>query len=259
MYGNRSRYDAAGGLRIHGWSEIAGVGGVHPVRRGELAWGVFYENGTGRYDAHNSFLGVDFTGRGHLLYNGGGAAVRLTKDSGVYYEASFRAGTLKSSMSNAVMDGKQDFYGFASRSSYWGAHAGAGWKVRRGSGEWDLYGKYFHTAVDGDRFVIGEDEFVYDGAVSDRVRLGARYTTRAGEAWSPYFGLAWQYEFRGDSRMLAAGFEAPERSLRGGTVIGEAGAVWRPSDSPWRASFLLRGYAGEREGFSGTAEISYAF
>ncbi len=259
VYGNRSRYDAAGGFRIHGWSEIAGVGGVHPVRRGELAWGVFYENGTGRYDAHNSFLGVDFTGRGHLLYNGGGAAVRLTKDSGVYYEASFRAGTLKSSMANAVMDGKQDFYGFDSRSSYWGAHAGAGWKVRRGSGEWDLYGKYFHTAVDGDRFVIGEDEFVYDGAVSDRVRLGARYAARAGEAWSPYFGLAWQYEFRGDSRMLAAGFEAPERSLRGGTVIGEAGAVWRPSDSPWRASFLLRGYAGEREGFSGTAEISYAF
>ncbi len=259
VYGNRSRYDAAGGFRIHGWSEIAGVGGVHPVRRGELAWGVFYENGTGRYDAHNSFLGVDFTGRGHLLYNGGGAAVRLTKDSGVYYEASFRAGTLKSSMSNAVMDGKQDFYGFDSRSSYWGAHAGAGWKVRRGGGEWDLYGKYFHTAVDGDRFVIGEDEFVYDGAVSDRIRLGARYTARAGEAWSPYFGLAWQYEFRGDSRMLAAGFEAPERSLRGGTVIGEAGAVWRPSDSPWRALFLLRGYAGEREGFSGTAEISYAF
>lgn len=259
VYGNRSRYDAAGGFRIHGWSEIAGVGGVHPVRRGELAWGVFYENGTGRYDAHNSFLGVDFTGRGHLLYNGGGAAVRLTKDSGVYYEASFRAGTLKSSMSNAVMDGKQDFYGFDSRSSYWGAHAGAGWKVRRGGGEWDLYGKYFHTAVDGDRFVIGEDEFVYDGAVSDRVRLGARYAARVEEAWSPYFGFAWQYEFRGDSRMLAAGFEAPERSLRGGTVIGEAGAVWRPSDSPWRASFLLRGYAGEREGFSGTAEISYAF
>ena len=259
VYGNRSRYDAAGGFRIHGWSEIAGVGGVHPVRRGELAWGIFYENGTGRYDAHNSFLGVDFTGRGHLLYNGGGAAVRLTKDSGVYYEAAFRVGTLKSSMSNAVMDGKQDFYGFDSRSSYWGAHAGAGWKVHRGSGEWDLYGKYFHTAVDGDRFVIGEDEFVYDGAVSDRVRLGARYTARAGETWSPYFGLAWQYEFRGDSRMLAAGFEAPERSLRGGTVIGEAGAVWRPSDSPWRASFLLRGYAGEREGFSGTAEISYAF
>lgn len=259
VYGNRSRYDAAGGFRIHGWSEIAGVGGVHPVRRGELAWGVFYENGTGRYDAHNSFLGVDFTGRGRLLYNGGGAAVRLTKDSGVYYEASFRAGTLKSSMSDAVMDGKQNFYGFDSRSSYWGAHAGAGWKVRRGSGEWDLYGNYFHTAVDGDRFTIGEDEFVYDGAVSDRVRLGARYTARAGEAWSPYFGLAWQYEFRGDSRMLAAGFEAPERSLRGGTVIGEAGAVWRPSDSPWRASFLLRGYAGEREGFSGTADISCAF
>lgn len=259
VYGSNSRYDAAGGFRIRGWNGVAGVGGVHPERKGELAWGLFYENGTGRYDADNSFLGVNFNGRGSLHYHGGGAAVRYTAESGAYCEASFRAGTLDSAMTDAVMDGKQDFYGFDSRSSYWGAHAGAGWKTRRGEGEWDLYGKYFHTEVDGGSLSIGSDRFEFSGMTSDRLRLGARYTARAEGAWSPYAGLAWEYEFDGAGTMQAGGFDAPEESLRGGTVIGEAGVTWRPSDSRWRASFLLRGYAGERDGVSGTAQISYSF
>lgn len=259
VYGSNSRYDAAGGFRIRGWNGVAGVGGVHPERRGELAWGLFYENGTGRYDADNSFLGVNFTGRGSLHYHGGGAAVRYTAESGAYCEASFRAGTLDSAMTDAVMDGKQDFYGFDSRSSYWGAHAGAGWKTRRGEGEWDLYGKYFHTEVDGGALSIGGDRFDFGRMTSDRLRLGARYTARAEGAWSPYAGLAWEYEFDGAGAMRAGGFNAPEESLRGGTVIGEAGVTWRPSDSRWRASLLLRGYAGERDGVSGTAQISYSF
>lgn len=259
VYGSDSRYDAAGGFRIRGWNGVAGVGGVHPERRGELAWGLFYENGTGRYDADNSFLGVNFTGRGSLHYHGGGAAVRYTAESGAYCEASFRAGTLDSDMTDAVMDGKQDFYGFDSRSSYWGAHAGAGWKTRRGEGEWDLYGKYFHTEVDGGSLSIGGDRFEFSGMTSDRLRLGARYTARAEGAWTPYAGLAWEYEFDGAGAMRAGGFDAPEESLRGGTVIGEAGVTWRPSNSRWRASFLLRGYAGERDGVSGTAQISYSF
>lgn len=259
VYGSNSRYDAAGGFRIRGWNGVAGVGGVHPERRGELAWGLFYENGTGRYDADNSFLGVNFTGRGSLHYHGGGAAVRYTAGSGAYCEASFLAGTLDSAMTDAVMDGKQDFYGFDSRSAYWGAHAGAGWKTRRGEGEWDLYGKYFHTEVDGGSLSIGGDRFEFSGMTSDRLRLGARYTARAEGAWSPYAGLAWEYEFDGAGAMRAGGFDAPEESLRGGTVTGEAGVTWRPSDSRWRASFLLRGYAGERDGVSGTAQISYSF
>lgn len=259
VYGSNSRYDAAGGFRIRGWNGVAGVGGVHPERKGELAWGLFYENGTGRYDADNSFLGVNFTGRGSLHYHGGGAAVRYTAESGAYCEASFHAGTLDSAMTDAVMDGKQDFYGFDSRSAYWGAHAGAGWKTRRGEGEWNLYGKYFHTEVDGGSLSIGSDRFEFSRMTSDRIRLGARYTARAEGAWSPYAGLAWEYEFDGAGAMRAGGFDAPEESLRGGTVIGEAGVTWRPSDSRWRASLLLRGYAGERDGVSGTAQISYSF
>ena len=259
VYGNRSQYDVASDIKINGWSEIAGFGNIHEVKGGRLAWGVFYENGTGNYRTWNTFNNEMFRGDGSLLYNGGGAAVRLTKDSGMYYEASLRAGTLSSSMTNAVKDGNGNSYGFDSDSTYWGAHVGAGKLIQRGSGQWDIYGKYFHTDIDGDSFEMGGDRFSFDSVTSDRLRLGARYTADTDKAWSLYCGAAYEYEFSGDSRMKAGQFEAPEQSLQGSTVFGEIGTVWGRKDSPWSMDVNLRGYAGEREGFSGMVQLAYAF
>ncbi len=259
VYGNRSQYDVNSDIKINGWSEIAGFGNIHEVKGGRLAWGVFYENGTGNYRTWNTFNNEMFRGDGSLLYNGGGAAIRLTKDSGMYYEASLRAGTLSSSMINAVKDGNGNSYGFDSDSTYWGAHIGAGKLIQRGSGQWDIYGKYFHTDIDGDSFEMGGDRFSFDGVTSDRLRLGARYTADTDKAWSLYCGAAYEYEFSGDSHMKAGQFEAPEQSLQGSTVFGEIGTVWGRKDSPWSMDINLRGYAGEREGFSGMVQLAYAF
>lgn len=259
VYGNRSTYDVASDIKINGWSEIAGFGNIHEVKGGRLAWGVFYENGTGNYRTWNTFNNEMFRGDGSLLYNGGGAAIRLTKDSGMYYEASLRAGTLSSSMTDAVRDGYGNSYGFDSDSTYWGAHIGAGKLIQRGSGQWDIYGKYFHTDIDGDSFEMGGDRFSFDSVTSDRLRLGARYTADTDKAWSLYCGAAYEYEFSGDSHMKAGQFEAPEQSLQGSTVFGEIGTVWGRKDSPWSMDVNLRGYAGEREGFSGMVQLAYAF
>ena len=259
VYGNRSQYDVASDIKINGWSEIAGFGNIHEVKGGRLAWGVFYENGTGNYRTWNTFNNEMFRGDGSLLYNGGGAAIRLTKDSGMYYEASLRAGTLSSSMSNAVKDGNGNSYGFDSDSTYWGAHLGAGKLIQRGSGQWDIYGKYFHTDIDGDSFEMGGDRFSFDSVTSDRLRIGARYTADTDKAWSLYCGAAYEYEFSGGSHMKAGQFDAPEQSLQGSTVFGEIGTVWGRKDSPWSMDINLRGYAGEREGFSGMVQLAYAF
>ena len=259
VYGNRSQYDVNSDIKINGWSEIAGFGNIHEVKGGRLAWGVFYENGTGNYRTWNTFNNEMFRGDGSLLYNGGGAAIRLTKDSGMYYEASLRAGTLSSSMTNAVKDGNGNSYGFDSDSTYWGGHIGAGKLIQRGSGQWDIYGKYFHTDIDGDSFEMGGDRFSFDSVTSDRLRLGARYTADTDKAWSLYCGAAYEYEFSGGSRMKAGQFEAPEQSLQGSTVFGEIGTVWGRKDSPWSMDVNLRGYAGEREGFSGMVQLAYAF
>ena len=259
VYGNRSTYDAAGDVKLNGWSEIAGFGNIHRVNDGRLAWGVFYENGTGNYRTWNEFNNEMFRGDGSLLYNGGGAAVRYTKDDGWYYEASFRAGTHSSSMSDAVRDSEGNSYGFDSDSAYWGVHAGLGKVIETERGTWNLYGKYFHTDIEGDSFEMGGDRFSFDDVTSDRVRLGARYAPAAGSAWRLYCGAAWEYEFSGDSHMQAGQFDAPEQSLEGSTVFGEIGTVWGRKDSPWSMDVNLRGYTGEREGFSGMVQLAYAF
>lgn len=259
VYGSRSKYDVDSDLKINGWNTILGVGNVHRRDHADLAWGVFYENSTGNYRVMNRFADEFFRGDGSLVYNGGGAAVRYKKDSGTYYEASLRVGTLNSSMSNAVKDGNGTFYGYDSDSTYWGTHLGIGKLIQNGSGEWNLYGKYFHTEIEGDSFVIGGDKFAFDDVTSDRLRLGARYTTDTASNWGVYYGLAWEYEFNGDSNMKAGQFEAPEKGLQGSTGIAEIGTTWRSEESPWGADINLKGYTGEREGFSGMVYLTYMF
>lgn len=259
VYGNRSTYDAAGDMKLNGWSEIVGLGNVHRKGDGDLSWGVFYENGTGNYRTWNEFNDEMFRGDGNLLYNGGGAALRYKRDDGWYYEASVRAGTLSASMENAVKDGNGNSYGFDSDSTYWGVHAGVGKLIETGRGEWNVYGKYFHTDIDGDSFTIDGDCFEFDSLTSDRLRLGARYTADKAKQWSMYYGLAWEYEFSGDSHMKAGQWDAPEQSFGGSTGILEIGTVWQPDDSPWQANINLKGYAGEREGMSGMVQLAYTF
>ena len=194
-----------------------------------------------------------------MTVSGGGAAVRLTKNGGSYYEASVRAGTLGNSMTDAVRDGDGNSYGFDSDSTYWGGHIGAGRLIPGSRGQWDVYGKYFHSEIEGDAFLMGGDAYRFDDMTSDRLRLGARYTADTGRAWSFYGGAAYEYEFSGDSRMKAGPWEAREESLQGSSVFGEIGVLMRDKDSPWSMDINLRGYTGEREGISGMLQLAYSF
>lgn len=259
VYGSQNKYDVNSDLKINGWNTIAGVGNVIRKDNADVAWGIFYENGTGNYRTNNSFNGDFFRSDGSLLYNGGGAAIRYKKDDGMYYEASLRAGTLNSSMSKAVKDGYGNFYGFDSDSNYWGVHLGVGKLLHKDEGEWDLYGKYFHTKLDGDKFDIAGDEFIFDDVTSDRLRLGARYTTDTNNKWDMYYGLAWDYEFNGDSNMKAGQFEAAKESLQGSTGIIELGTILHSNDLPWQADINLKGYVGEKEGLLGMVNLTYLF
>ncbi|WP_289146402.1 hypothetical protein [uncultured Megamonas sp.] len=259
VYGSQNKYDVNSDLKINGWNTIAGAGNIIRKDNADVAWGIFYENGTGNYRTNNSFNGDFFRSDGSLLYNGGGAAIRYKKDDGMYYEASLRAGTLNSSMSKAVKDGYGNFYGFDSDSNYWGAHLGIGKLLHKDEGEWDLYGKYFHTKLDGDKFDIAGDEFIFDDVTSDRLRLGVRYTTDTNNKWDMYYGLAWDYEFNGDSNMKAGQFEAAKESLQGSTGIIELGTILHSNDLPWQADINLKGYVGEKEGLLGMVNLTYLF
>ena len=262
VHGNRSKYDVNSDLKINGWSTIVGVGNAAEFADGdEFSWGVFYENGSGNYRTYNEFNNEFFRGDGSLVYNGGGIAARYENASGVYTEGSLRAGMLKSEMDNALRDGSNNYYGYDSESAYYGAHIGVGKIISLSdSSDLDVYGKFFHTYTEGDSFTVDKDKFEFDSITSDRLRIGARVTTNKANAFSTYYGLAYEYEFNGDADMRAQNLKAPTQSLQGSSCMAEVGFNYQPApDSPWSFDLNMRGYAGEREGASFNVQATYTF
>ena len=262
VHGNRSKYDVNSDLKINGWSTIVGVGNAAEFADGdEFSWGVFYENGSGNYRTFNEFNNEFFRGDGSLVYNGGGIAARYENANGVYTEGSLRAGMLKSEMDNALRDGAGNYYGYDSESAYYGAHIGVGKIISLSdSSDLDVYGKFFHTYTEGDSFTVAKDKFEFDSITSDRLRIGARVTTNKANAFSTYYGLAYEYEFNGDADMRAQNLKAPTQSLQGSSYMAEVGFNYQPTpDSPWSFDLNMRGYAGEHEGASFNVQATYTF
>ncbi len=261
VYGNDSRYGGtAHDLSINGWSGLVGVGSNNKTQAGDLAWAVYFENGYGNYDVTTSMNGISLDGDGSAVYNGGGIAARLTGDNGVYGEASLRAGLLKNDLDHGLQNQAGEAFGYESESNYYGFHLGVGkiFKLEDGASV-DTYAKYYHSTVKDDSFTIDGDEFELGDIDSDRLRVGIRYNQGMDRTFNVYYGAAWEYEFNGDSNGYAEGHKLEETSLKGSTVIGELGVIYQPVNSPWSIDAKVKGYGGQRDGYSGSILATYHF
>ena len=258
--GNNSKYDTGSYVDINGWNGIVGVANTKDLDAGKFSYGAFFENGSGNYNTYNEFNGASFRGDGNVVYNGGGLLMRYEQTSGVYTEASLRAGTAKNEVSNAL-EFAGNHYGFKTENAYYGAHIGIGKIIKLDNGKaWDIYGKYFHTHHEGDSVKIAGDIFDFDSVDSDKLRIGARFSEQQGAKLASYYGLAWEYEFSGDAGGTAAGHAMYTPSLEGSTVIGEVGFRYTPDKaSPWYFDANIKGYVGMQEGISGSVQAVYSF
>lgn len=227
---------------------------------GTLRYGAFYENGGGSYDTFNTINGSSYRGSGDTVYNGGGLLLRWETRGGTYTEASLRAGMVKNEVGQAL-EFAGNRYGFKTENDYYGGHVGIGRIMERDDGDaWDIYGKYFHMHHEGDTVTIAGDEFAFNAVDSNRLRVGARYLDRKNDRFTGYYGVAWDYEFSGDTGGTANHHAMYTPSLKGSTLIAEIGFRGTPGeDSPWSFGVDLRGYAGEQEGLSGTVTAAYSF
>ena len=260
VYGNDSRYGTNSDLSINGWSGLVGVGSNNKTKAGDFAWAAFFENGAGNYDISTTMNGITMEGDGSTVYNGGGIAARLTGENGVYGEASLRAGLLKNDLEHGLQNQKGEAFGYESESNYYGMHIGIGkiFKLENGASV-DTYAKYYHSTVKDDSFTIDSDRFEMDDINSDRLRLGIRYNQGMDRTFNVYYGAAWEYEFNGESNGYAQGHKMEETSLKGSTVIGELGVVIQPENSPWSFDAKVKGYGGQRDGYSGSILATYHF
>lgn len=260
IIGSRSRYNTGSHADVNGWNGIVGTAWTRELTSGTLSYGAFYENGGGSYDTYNTINGRTYRGDGDTVYNGGGLLLRWETNGGTYTEASLRAGMVKNEVGPSL-EFAGNRYGFKTENNYYGGHVGIGRIMERDDGDaWDIYGKYFHMHHEGDTVTIAGDEFAFESVNSDRLRVGARYLDRKNDRFTGYYGLAYEYEFSGDTGGTANHHAMYTPSLQGSTVIGEIGFRGTPGeDSPWSFEVSLRGYAGKQEGISGAVTAAYSF
>lgn len=258
--GNNSKYDTGSYADINGWNSIVGIASTKEIGKDKLNYGAFFENGSGNYNTCNEIGGASFRGDGNVLYNGGGVMVRLDKENGFYTEAAVRAGSVKNEAGKGLSDGLYT-YDYETENAYYGGHIGIGKIFKLDNGKaWDVYGKYFHMHHEGDSVEIAGDTFDFDSVDSNKLRIGARFTETQSEKLTSYYGLAWDYEFSGDVKGTAGGYDMHTPSLEGSTVIGEIGFRYTPGkESPWYFDANVKGYAGVQEGLSGSVQAVYSF
>ena len=256
VYGNASEYATGSHVKVNGWSGIVGVG---KTNANGLTVGAFFENGTGNYRTYNTVNNDFMRGDGEATYNGGGFLVRKDNTNGVYTEASLRAGNLQNELRKAVR-GSEGLTGYDVDTFYYGAHVGVGKIIPRGNegDSIDVYGKFIYTHHDSENFKIDGSDFHFDSVDSERLRLGFRINEVQSNKLSMYYGAAWEYEFGGDADNTTVGYDLSTPSLGGSTMIGEVGMHYLASEK-WSLDLNVRGYSGQRDGFTGSVQANYSF
>lgn len=266
MEGSHSSYATGSHVDQDGYAVLAGVSAGFSENR-SLVLGGFLESGWGSYTAHNAFPDAPFVrASGDTSYYGGGLLARwdLTEYGlrGIALEASFRAGRLDSDYhSGDLTDGAGNPSAYDLSSPYYGGHAGAAW-ARQLSRKVNVeaYGRFLWTRQDGDHATISGDHIRFRDMNSSRLQGGARFHYEMAPTIRPYAGAAYEWECNGTARAAVYGQDIGTPTLRGGTGIAEVGVVFQPAaGKPMFVDLGVKGYAGKREGVSGSLQFRAAF
>jgi outer membrane autotransporter protein len=265
--GGTSRYDTGSHVDVKGFSLLTGLSWGHDFTPGRLTLGAFFEYGSGDYDTSNSFSNAaSVKGDGDADYTGGGILARFDfagNESGNFYaEASGRMGGMNNDFDSSSL---RDYQGrkaeYDSSSVYYGLHAGAGyiWQITDAA-SLDLYAKYLWTRQEGDSVTLSTGDPVrFEDADSHRARAGARFSYALNDVVKPYVGAAWEYEFDGEAGAATYGYSIKAADLKGGTGIGEVGLIIGKPDFPLSLDLGVQGYAGTREGVTGSLQLKFEF
>ena len=95
---------------------------------------------------------------------------------------------------------------------------------------------------------------------SSRLQGGARFHYEMTQAIRPYAGAAYEWQCNGTARASVYGEDIAAPTLRGGTGMAELGVIFQPvAGKPMFVDLGVKGYAGKREGVSGSLQFRAAF
>lgn len=268
LSGGSVRYNTGSHVDLDSVSLMAGLAWGGNMSLGRLTFGPFFEYGNGSYNTYNSFSNAESVeGDGNTRYLGGGILGRMdlvdTGPGHIYVEASVRAGELHNEYdSSDLRDAAGRSAEYDSSAAYYGLHMGTGyvWNITENA-SLDLYGKYFWTRQEGDSVTLSTGDPVdFKDVDSNRLRLGSRFSYMVNEHITPYIGAAYEHEFDGTARASTNGYAMKAPSMGGDTGTGELGLVYTPLASlPVSFDLGVQGFAGKREGVTGSLQLKYEF
>jgi hypothetical protein len=261
-----SRTETGSHIDVKGVSGDVGIAFATETSVGPFAAGAFVEFGDGTFDSYNEFAGIPTVhGEGDVDYLGGGVFARLdvgqADASRPYFEASVRFGKTDAEFRTRDILFFGDELKYDMDSKYWGFHAGLGYILDFSSfdGSLDLSAKYFHTHRDGDDFLFDGDRVSLSSVTSSRIKLGGRLNAGITQTIKGYFGLYYEHEFDGDSRVTYAGVGLPEATLSGSTGVGELGLIVAAPGSPVEVQMGVQGSAGRRDSLAANLSLKFTF
>ncbi|MBE1236240.1 hypothetical protein IHV25_01030 [Phaeovibrio sulfidiphilus] len=261
--GGHRAVDTGSSVSGTGFSLAAGPGVAIDHTQGRTTVGLLFEAGWGGYDLNNAFAWRGaFNGKTDSRYYGGALVARHEFCcSGIYGEASFRAGTV-----DTEYKGHQSATDFDSSALYVGGHVGVGavldtWQ----DGAVDVYARGLFTRMGSDTATdTAGEELRFDSSLSVRSRLGARLSHAFLPSLKGYVGGAWEYEFdgkqQGTARLTGSANVAhiPAIDIKGHTGIGEVGVQWAALEN-LSVGAGFQGSMGQRESYGGTARVMYSW
>lgn len=230
----------------------------------KLVSAVIIESGWGSYNTHNGFTTMkDVNGDGHNRYVGAAVLGHYDFESGVFAEASLRAGKNHNTFDTRdivnLSTGERAHYNLDS--NYLGAHIGTGYsKALDEKNTVDVSAKYLWTQLKGKNVKVAGDNIHFDDINSHRVRLDTGLSHQYTDTMAVRAGLGYEYEFDGKAKASTYGYDIAAPGVRGSSGILTVGATVTPTENKaLNIDFNINGYTGKRDGVSGNIKFSYAF
>ncbi len=271
MSGSHTLVDSGSDVDVDGTNALVGISRGFLEKR-PLVLGAFMETGWGKYHTSNHFgTGAHVPhvrGTGESSYVGAGALLRYKLQhinrslAGFSLDATLRAGSQE--LDYSTPDLKDDYGALAKydiSSTYVAGHVGLNYTVQPTDKlAATFYARYLWTRIDEDNALVCKERVYFEDGDSNRVHLGSRLSWQVNDHWQPYLGAAFEWEFSGTARANTYGMGITSPSMRGGSVIGEIGAVWQPSlnHALWLEG-ALQGSVGKRENYGGRIGVSLGF
>ena len=215
----------------------------------------------------DSYLPNGTHGTGSSKYFAGGLIGRRIQKNGFYYEASFRGGksTTDFSFTSEILKNNYNFngkIGYHATAPVFAGHIRIGKLLRLNKNNLlHVYGIYAHNHINGISATLTTGEhYDFNAVDSGTFRLGYKLTSRVSSLSKIYMGLAYQYEFNGDTSAKYKNYTTAESKVRGSSAMLELGWQMQANKkSAWCVDFNVTGWTGIQRGITGSAKIKKSF